>query len=264
MAGLAFNLGFKATRVLTDFELAHVQQENMTYLGVYGGTQASSIQNRSKGDAVTPASASQPQNWVLGSNYFSSNANNLSAGVASPSQPLQLDSTLFAVFNAGQESFVPGTASNTYIASLWGTNPNTYDNPGRLSITLFRNASGTSYIVLKWGRGTDLSSLSCAVQCDWVSAHDPISVIGSRNASGYMALEVRVDGAVLKSTAHVTPVLIPTTTTDWRLYVGQLSAQPIAGLKVYAAAAWSSYLDADSLASELNIMSVNLAEHLSA
>lgn len=263
MAGLAFNLGFKSTRVLTGLELSHIQQDNMTYLGLYGGTNESSIKNRSKGSNITPVSASQSQNWILGSNYLSSLANNLSAGVTSASQAKQLDSTLFVVFNAGQENFTTGTASNTYVASLWGSNPNTYDNPGRLSITLFREANGTPYIVLKWGRGTDISSLSCAVQYDWMAARSPIYAIGSRNESGDMVLEVRVDGAVLKATANVTPVLIPTTTTDWRLYVGQLSAQPIADMKVYAAAAWSSYLDANSISSEMNIMSVNLAEHLS-
>lgn len=264
MTGLAFNLGFKSTRVLTGLEITHIQQDNMTYLGLYGGTNESSIKNRSKGINITPVSANQPQNWILGSNYLSSLANDLSAGVISANQTKQLDSTIFVVFNAGQESFTAGTASNTYVASLWGSNPNTYENPGRLSITLYRESSGTPYIVLKWGRGTDLSSLSCAVQYDWMTAHGPISVIGSRSASGDMALEVRVDGVVLKSAAQVTPVLIPTTTTDWRLYAGQLSSQPIADLKVYAAAAWSSYLDADSLSSELNVMSVNLAEHLSA
>lgn len=262
--GLAFNLGFKSTRVLSDLQLTHIQQEGMTYLGLYGDTVAESLKNRSKGALVAPVIQYQSANWALGSNYLSSAARNLSAAVQSSGQPQRLDSTIFAVFNAGITNVTPGTATHAYIASLWGTRAGMqpYENPGRLSISLTTDADGTRYIALKWGTGADVPSLTCAVRFDWTTADGPIFAAGSRNSDGKMSLEVRAGDVSLRASAATPPVNIPANTTDWRMYTGLLSTGPITDLKVYAAAVWSTYLDPESISSEMNIMAVNLSSHL--
>ncbi|UNE90664.1 hypothetical protein LRM33_15560 [Klebsiella pneumoniae] len=262
--GLAFNLGFKSTRVLSDLQLTHIQQEGMTYLGLYGDTAAESLKNRSKGALVTPVTQYQPANWRLGANYLSSAARNLSAAVQSVGQPQQLDSTIFVAFNAGETDVNPGVVTHVYVASLWGTlNPiSPYQNAGRLSISLTTDIDGTRFITLKWGSGDNVPSFSCAVPFDWTTAITPIFAMGSRNSAGDLALEVRVGDVSLTATAQVSPVAIPEGTTDWRLYAGLLSNFPVTDLKVYAAAVWSTYLDPESISSEMNIMAVNLSSHL--
>ncbi|WP_159236367.1 hypothetical protein [Raoultella terrigena] len=262
--GLAFNLGFKSTRVLSDLKLTHIQQESMTYLGLYGDTVSESLKNRGKGVLVTPVTQYQPANWVLGSNYLSSAARNLSSAVQSAGQPQHLDSTVFVVFNAGVTDVTPGAVSHAYVASLWGTaaGMQPYENPGRLSISLTTDSDGTRYIALKWGTGVNVPSLSCAVKFDWAAATGPIFAVGSRNSGGEMALEVRVGDSSLRASTTVPPVNIPPATTDWRMYAGLLSTGPITDLKVYAAAVWSTYLDPESISSEMNIMAVNLSSHL--
>jgi len=265
VSGLAFELNFKSTRVLSDIVLTHINQAQMTYLGLYGQSATETLLNRSKGDLVTPTAAHGQENWVLGSNYLSSAARDLSAGINSSGQPLQLDSTIFCAFNAGATDFTSGTASHTYVSSLWGTlaNTQTYSNPGRLSISLTVDGDGTRYIAMKWGTGANVPSLSCAVKFDWTTATTPILVIGSRNSAGAMALEVRANGQTLKASANVTPVSIPTGTSAWRMYTGLLSSQPVSDLRVYSSAAWASYLSPDELSQELSIMAMNLSAHLS-
>ncbi len=262
--GLDINMGFTATRVLTDILLTHVAQEKMTYLGLYGDTVPATVKNQSPGELVTPVVQYQPANWRLGANYLSSAARNLSAAVQSVGQPQQLDSTIFVAFNAGETDVNPGVVTHVYVASLWGTlNPiSPYQNAGRLSISLTTDIDGTRFITLKWGAGDNVPSFSCAVPFDWTTAVTPIFAMGSRNSTGGLALEVRVGDVSLTAAAQVSPVSIPEGTTDWRLYAGLLSNFPVTDLKVYAAAVWSSWLEPASISAEMDIMAVNLLSHL--
>lgn len=261
MSGLGLKLNFNSTRVLPNIELKHVKQSDMTYLGVYGGTTEETVLNRSKGDLVTPTVGQTTQNWVLGDNYLSSSANNLSAGIISTGQPKQLDCTLFSVFNLQDIPNTPGTLSSVGILSLWGDNPNLSGNPGRLSLSAIITAEGDRYIGVRWGTNADVPALACAVPLDWRGLSEPIYAICSRKDSGILALEVHSGATVLKQEAIVTPVPIPAESTNWRMYSGQLSTYPINGLRAYAAAAWKSYLSAEELSGELEIMKINLSSH---
>lgn len=263
MSGLGIQLDFTSTRVLSDIEMDHVKQAQMTYLGLYGQSATETVRNRSKGDLVTPSLIYMPENQVLGENYMASTARDLSAGINSTGQPKQLNQTLFAAFNSGDVQATTGSTYGSAIISAWGDNPATNSNPGRLSIGLFRTQAGEPYIAMRWGTGANVPALACAVPFEWMNATGPILAIGSRSETGAMALEVRVDGAVLKASAQVTPVAIPAESGNWRLYIGQLSTYPIDELRMYAAAAWAGYLTAEELTSELNVMEINLLGHLS-
>ena len=263
MSGLAIKLDFTSTRVLPDIEVTHIKQAQMTYLGYFGQNADETVKNRSKGDLVTPTAIYMPDNQVLGANYMTSSDRALSAGVNSTGQPKQLPQTLFAVFNAGDVQQAGSGLYGSAVVSAWGDNPGTQANPGRLSIGLFRSQAGEPHISLRWGTSSDVPSLACDIPYEWMNAQGPIMAIGSRDETGAMALEVRVDGAVLKASAQVTPVAIPETSSAWRIYIGQISTYPIDNLRLYAAAAWSAYLTPEELTAELNVMEINLLGHLS-
>lgn len=254
--GLSINTGFQSTRLLSGVNLNHIEAASMTYLGKYGPDLTASLRNLSTGTLVAPVESYQPANMVFGSNYMTSSGDSLSAGVQSTGQVQQLPTTIFASFNCAA---LPGTAEiYRDLVAMWGTNPNTNTNPGYAAIGLLQTAAGKRYVVFRWGTNTQNPVLTCAVEFDWVTVTTPVMAIGSRDAAGNMKLEVRGGGNTQKASALVTPVVIPSTTTEWRLFVGQISSRPISGLKMHAAASWQKYLTEDQLSAELDVMKVNL------
>lgn len=255
--GLSILCNFSSTRLLSGISLNHIESAAMTFLGKFGVNETETTKNLAKGNIISPVAAYLPANIVYGADEITPTSDSVSFGVNATGQVMQLPCTLFISFNARD---ITGTGAQFRdICSMWG-DTGTVSNPGRFSIGLYKNAAGVRYVALAWGTTPDYTS--CAVEFNWAASSDKIAVLATRDAAGNMAMELRSGSTILRASGSVTPSAIPSGSTNWRTYVGQISSRNVMGLRLHAGASWQKTLTPDQLTAEMDVMKVNLVGYV--